>query len=104
MQAAAHHHEDVLEVQGTGTVGFGETGEVLSSPATASERRPATKCGPLFTNKVEDSEVLKRSNKGKNACETSCRVRSVPRSFNELHYVAVMSGKWPRYGLPTSPF
>jgi hypothetical protein len=47
---------------------------------------------------VENARVWidqKRSNKGENACETSCRVRSVLRSFNELRYVAVMNRKWP---------
>lgn len=33
-------------------------------------------------------EAWKRSNKGKNAHGTWCRMRSVPFSFNELHYIA----------------
>jgi hypothetical protein len=41
------------------------------------------------------SEVLKRSNKGENACGAWYRVRSVPCSFNELRDVAEMNRKCP---------
>ena len=53
------------------------------------------------------AEVLKRSNSRKIPCETSCRVRSVPRSFSELREVAVMAWKRSsvrsRSGPPINP-
>ena len=46
-------------------------------------------------------EVLQRSNSRKNVCETSCRVRSVPRCFNELRLEVVMA--WKRSSVRSRP-
>jgi len=69
--------------------------------------RPSLRFGYFLKFLCLEPEVLQRSNKSENACETSCRVRSVPRSFSELRDVAVMAWKRSsvrsRSGPPINP-